>query len=63
MEAYGIGSVLAVPLPARGRAMGIALYHKSAPSSFSHEHVEFAARAGSGAAPRELMAAKSVSVI
>ena len=50
MDAYGIGSVLAVPLPARGRVMGIVLYHNAAPSSFSHEQVEFAARAGSVAA-------------
>ena len=47
MEAYGIGSVLAIPLPARGRVMGIALYHSSAPSSFTQEQLEFAVRAGS----------------
>lgn len=46
MDAYGIRSVLAVPLPARGRIMGIALYHNSVPSSFTHERVEFTTRAG-----------------
>ncbi len=50
MDAYGIRSVLAVPLPARGRVIGIALYHNSAPSSFTQEQLEFAVRAGSVAA-------------
>ena len=50
MEAYEIGSVLAVPLPARDRVMGVALYHNSATDSFTHEDVEFGTRAGSVAA-------------
>lgn len=50
MEAYQIGSVLAVPLPARDRVIGVALYHKSATDSFTHEDVEFGVRAGSVAA-------------
>jgi diguanylate cyclase (GGDEF)-like protein/PAS domain S-box-containing protein len=50
MEAYGIRSALAVPLVARSTVLGIALYHSSDPSSFTHDDVEFAMRAGSVAA-------------
>jgi diguanylate cyclase (GGDEF)-like protein/PAS domain S-box-containing protein len=50
MEAYEIGSVLAVPLPARNRVIGIVLYHNSVPNAFTHEQVEFSTRAGSIAA-------------
>ncbi len=50
MAAYGIRSVLAIPLLASGRVIGITLYHNSAPASFTHEQVEFATRAGDVAA-------------
>ena len=50
MEACEIGSVLAVPLPARDRVMGVALYNSSATNAFTQEDVEFGVRAGSVAA-------------
>jgi len=50
MDAYGIRSVLAVPLAASGKVMGIVLYHNSAPTSFTHEQVEFTTRAAGAAA-------------
>lgn len=50
MEVYGIRSALAVPLLARGRVMGVVLYHHSAPNAFTREQVELTTRAGGVAA-------------
>ena len=45
-DTYGIRSVLAIPLLARGSVMGIVLYHNSTPAFFTHEQVELTTRAG-----------------
>ncbi len=46
MNAYKIRSALAIPFAAGNRIPGILLFHSSSPSSFTHEHVEFATSAG-----------------